>query len=248
MNQIVSGTDYLTLPRPAQTWLIEPLIPAGGTALVYGPPKVGKSVAAMQMAAAVVTKSDWLGYPARTQGPVVYVQLDNPRSLWADRLKEASPRIPGLLDVMQTDRELLDTYPTFDILNTQHSDILTVALREVNPVLVVVDTLIKSHSAKENDPTEMTAVLARLTAAVRPAALLIVAHNKKPPTNDEWKPSVIHDNRGASSVVGEMDGIISVHKTSFSIVGRAIEDTDFTAWLEGEGHHPIMWHRGKKPG
>ncbi len=239
MSLIVSGHEYVALPRPEQTWLIEPLVPAGGSCLFYGPPKVGKSVAALQLASAIQEGTDWLGYPARTKGPVAYIQLDNPRSLWATRLVKTGVQLPGVLNVLQTDKEILGTYPSFDILNPAHADLLTVALRELNPVAVIFDTLIKSHSAKENDPTEMTRVMAHLTSCVRPAALIIIAHSRKAGHDDT--PSVIDDNRGASSIVGEMDAIISMKPNSISIVGRAIEDTTFSAWMQED----TMWHRGK---
>ena len=244
MSVIVSGEDYVKLPRAVETWLIEPLVPAGGTCLIYGPPKAGKSVAALMMSQAIQNGADWLGYPVRQRGPVVYVQLDNPRSLWATRLIKTIQRFPEVGLPLCADKETLDTYPSFDILNQTHADLLTVALREItpSPVAVIIDTLIKSHSAKENDPTEMTRVMARLTSAVRPAALIIVAHSRKNPTH-EYTPSVVDDNRGSNSVVGEMDAIISMTKSSMSIVGRAIEDTTFRTHLEEDVR---LWRGAEK--
>ena len=221
MNTIVRGDDYLNLPRAPETWLIEPLIPAGGTALLYGDPKVGKSYAALQLALSLQTGVDWLGFPSRSRSEGVYIQLDTPRSLWADRLDVLRKDGFPIDQLHLADRETLDCFP-FDILNPTHATLLIHSLKEMNPYpgWVILDTIREAHSLDENNSTDMRNVMAALSGAVKPAALIIISHSKKP---SEMGADLINDNRGSSYVSGRMDSIIRFTKKSIHYTGRAIE-------------------------
>lgn len=230
--RIVSGADYLNLPRAPETWLIEPVLPSGGSLLLYGDPKVGKSFAALQLAISLTGTGkpetpdpeplDWLGFHIPEPKRVCYIQLDTPRSLWADRV--AALRAAGMQtdSLFLADRETLGCWP-FDILNPQHEAILASSLAEVAPDVVIMDTLRECCvGSDENDSTAMQAVIAHLTAAVNPAALVIVAHSKKP--NPDAPYSTINGNRGSSYVPGRMDAIAHFTHDGVSVVGRAIEE------------------------
>ena len=192
--------------------------------ILYGDPKVGKSYAAIQLALALTGASQsWLGFPATVVGPVVYVQLDTPRSLWAARLEalkaEGHPIESDLFYL--ADRETLGTWP-FDILNPDHAALLEQSIRPLRPAVVIVDTLKESNSANENDNTEMTSAINALIAVTQPAALVLVAHAKKP--NFESGPDTINDNRGSSATVAKMDAIARMTKKGLYYTGRAIEE------------------------
>lgn len=219
-SPIVSGLDYLKLPRPLDTWLIKPIVPSGGTVLLYGDPKVGKSFAALQLALSLSQGGDWLGFPVIHTGRVVYVQLDTPRSLWAERLeilKSHGARI-DLLEL--ADRETLGCFP-FDILDPSHSLLLSCALKEINPSVVIIDTIRESHQTEENDSTTMKKVLSSLISTVRPAALVVVAHSKKPGMEGS---DLLNDNRGSGYVVGAVDTILKMTKRHLEFTGRAVEE------------------------
>src|SRR6266850_2844985 len=84
------GVDsYLNLPRDRSTWLLKPLIPISGACLLYGSPKTGKSYMGIQLALALTGQTtQWFGFPVVKPGRVLYLQLDNPRSLWAQRFED----------------------------------------------------------------------------------------------------------------------------------------------------------------
>ena len=193
--------------------------------ILYGDPKVGKSYAALQLAVALTGDgpTEWLGFPTGQVGPVVYVQLDTPRSLWAERLEalkaEGHPIESDLLYL--ADRETLQTWP-FDILNPDHAALLAQAIQPIHPTAVIIDTLKESNTADENNNTEMTSAINALIAATQPAALVLVAHAKKP--NFEAGPDTINDNRGAGATVAKMDAICRMTKKGLYYTGRAIEE------------------------
>lgn len=201
--------------------------------MLYGDAKVGKSFAAIQLALSIHEGSDWFGFPVRTKGPVAYVQLDTPRSLWAARLaaiKESG--VQGIDGLALADRETLDTFP-FDILDTSHSDLLTVSLRELQPVAVIIDTIREAHSGDENDSTTMRNVVSRLVAATQPAALIVVAHSRK--SVGDQGADLISDNRGSNYVVGRMDAIVRFTRRNAHYTGRAIEEGTIRIHREDNG-------------
>jgi RecA-family ATPase len=199
MPKIVSGQDYLKLPSSPATWLVEPLLPSSGAMLLYGDAKVGKSFAALQLANAIQSGQSWLGFPTR-KGNVVYIQLDTPR---------------------MADRETLDAWP-FDILDPEHLITLRDELQALKPDFVIIDTLRESHSADENDSTEMQEAIAALVAATKPAALCLISHARKPSQESDY--SLMADNRGSNYVVGRMDAIVRFTSKSARVSGRSIEE------------------------
>ena len=214
--------DYLNLPRESQTWLVRPLIPVGGRCNLYGDAKVGKSFAALQLASAISGGiPDWLGFDVPARGPVVYVQLDTPRSLWLDRISEVNSDGFDLSGIHWADRESLDAWP-FNIGRDDHYFRLRAEIARVAPVAVIIDTLKESHGANENEATEIQVVIARLTAAVQPAALILVSHSRK--ANYEAGPDLINDQRGSNYIPGAMDAIIRFTKKHMMYTGRACEE------------------------
>jgi RecA-family ATPase len=219
-NHILSGKDYLSLPRAPETWLIDPLIPAGGACLVYGDPKIGKSYAALQLALALQNGTEWLGFHVPRKARTVYVQLDTPRSLWAERLESlARGGVQGIDQLPQADLGTLGTWP-FDILEDDHLELLKFSLKQWAPDLVVIDTLRECHSGDENDSTMMKNVMSRLIAATQPAALMLIHHSKKPVPDQQM--DLMNDMRGGY-IAGMMDAIIKFTNRGVHYIGRSIE-------------------------
>jgi RecA-family ATPase len=221
LAHIVTGEEYLALPRAPETWLIEGLLPVGGGLLIFGDPKVGKSYAALQLASCLVEGKDWLGFPVPRATTAVYVQLDTPRSLWADRVQSLKQSGYPVEKIHYADRETLETYP-FDILDPEHFALLTQGLSFVKPGVVIIDTLRECHSGDENDSTDMQSVIAHLDAAVKPAALILISHARK--SNPEFGYDLMNDNRGSNYVVGRMDAICRFSHKSMRCSSRTLEE------------------------
>jgi RecA-family ATPase len=231
---ILSCQDYLALPCDDQTFLIDSLLPSSGAMLIYGDPKIGKSYAALQLAACLTSGSSWLGFEVPQAVPTIYVQLDTPRPLWRKRILDLIASGHPLEGVHFADRETLDCNP-FNIRDPKHLATLVAALRTipalsddgdtymVEPGCVIVDTLRESCSgADENDATEMQEVIAYLTEAVKPAALILIHHAKKP--NPEGAKSLMNDTRGSSYVNGRMDCIARFTHKAMYVTSRTIEE------------------------
>ncbi len=220
-SPIVTGAEYLKLPRSPQTWLVEDILPVGGGLLLFGDAKVGKSYAALQLACCLTSGADWLGFHVPQATQVVYVQLDTPRTLWAARVESLQESGHPTEGVHQADRETLNTFP-FDILRPEHFKILTEALAPIKPGVVIIDTLREFHSGDENDSTEMQEVIAHLDACVKPAAMILISHARK--HNPESGYDLMNDNRGSNYIVGRMDAICRFSKQSMRCTSRTMEE------------------------
>jgi RecA-family ATPase len=234
--RIVTGEQYLELPSSAETFLIDPLLPSGGAMLLYGDPKVGKSFAALQLAGALQSGESWLGFATR-KAKVVYVQLDTPRNVWQSRIRDLLQKGALCELPLFADRETLDAWP-FNILNPEHLIRLRESLQEVNPDLVIIDTLRESHSADENDSTEMQEAIAALVAATQPAALCLISHARKPSQDEGF--SLMNDNRGSSYVVGRMDAIVRFTPKTARASGRSIEEHSLDLERDDSGFWSVV--------
>lgn len=223
MSHIVSGSEYLALPRQPETWLIKDLLPVGGGGmLLYGDPKIGKSYAALQLAWSLTTQTPWFGFSVPKKAHVVYLQLDTPRSLWADRLDSLRSHGYPIETVHFADRETLGTFP-FYINNPDHYKILSDALSAINPAAVIIDTSREAFtSVDENESTAMQEAVARMEACIYPATAVYVSHARK--TNVEHGYDLKGDVRGSNYLVGKVDSICRFSHKSMRIVSRTLEE------------------------
>ena len=219
--------SYLSLPSAPEAWIVQDLLPAGGWLNIYGPPKEGKSFAALQLALDIGGgSSDWLGFPIHTHGPVLYLQLDTPRSLWRQRLIDIQTS-SGLTceGVHFADKESVP-YP-FDICNTAHGHPQWLAnhVKAINPLVVVIDTLRELHSGDENDSMQMQRVISTLDSSIRPAACILISHSRKEnmalPATD--RDAVMDDNRGSGYVAGRMDAVVKINRKKLTYQGRTVD-------------------------
>lgn len=218
--------DYLALPHAPESWIIQDLLPVGGSMNVYGKPKAGKSFLCLQMAEAIAdpSKPEFLGYPILTHGPVIYLQADTPRGLWRLRIIDFfTSKGRPLKNVYFADKEIIP-YP-FDIADKAGTNRkwLADAVKEVNPVAVFIDTLREVHMGDENDSGHMQIVVNALAEACRPAAIVLISHSRK--TTPDGAHDLMNEGRGSSYTSGRMDSIMKVTNSKLYFQGRSIPET-----------------------
>jgi len=155
------------------TWLIEPILPRGGTILLHGPTSVGKSPFSWALATTVSEGGDFFGHPVCETGPVLYIELDTPANL-------IHPRLVKLKRVGQ--RVFLAVFAKgLDILKPRDEDNerLQALNEKVRPVLVIVNTLRKSHTEDDKDSGVPFQVYTAWQTTFPGATLLVVHHDKK---------------------------------------------------------------------
>lgn len=226
MAYFVSTSDYLALPHAPEAWVVQDLLPTGGSINVYGKPKAGKSFLCLQMAEAIADPAipEFLGYPVLTHGPVVYLQVDTPRGMWRERIiRFFTSKGRPLNNVYFADKEVVP-YP-FDVADKLGANRkwLSDALQEVKPLVVFIDTLREIHTGDENDSGHMQGVVNSIAEACRPAAIVLISHSRK--STPDGAHDLMNESRGSSYTAGRMDCIMKVLPEKLYFQGRSIPET-----------------------
>lgn len=167
---------------PDQQWLIEDLWLAAGVGILGGPPKVGKTFLAAQIALAVAANSQVLGRPACLGGPVLFYGAE-------DSLHALRTRFDGLAAVAGLSIDPLPIYlldiPALRLDREQDLDRLRAVIDRKRPRLLVLDPFVRLARIDENSAAEVSAVLGSLRAIQRDydLAVLLVHHARKSPTS-----------------------------------------------------------------
>lgn len=164
LREILSDPDALTPPEP----VADRLAWCGRVTLLAAREKTGKSTFASAAAAAVSAGHLFLGTSTR-RGPVLYLALED----------HPSDTVARLVDFRTDEDRLL----LVDRLSDPFSD-LEAAVADVDPVLVVIDTLAaftESFALKPGSSSAWTPVMARLARLARDsdAAVLLLHHGRK---------------------------------------------------------------------
>ncbi len=182
--------------RPiVQEWIVEPILPARRLVALYSPPKMGKSLLMLEVAAAVASGREVLG---TTPAPrrVLYVDFEN--DIDADvipRLKAMGYRAEdlGRLDYL--------SFPSMAALDTERGSLeLMAALDTYRSEVVVVDTVSRAVEGLENENDTWLNFYRHtgLKLKQRGVSLVRLDHSGK----DETK-----GQRGGSAKSGDVDAV-----------------------------------------
>jgi len=191
-----------------------------------GPPKQGKSFLALQVALAVAQGRDFLGQKS-VPGTVWYLQLDTSEAIWRariQRLDEGGEDMTGPVLLAHP----ADIPRPYNISTMAFQAFVRDALKECDPVLVIVDVLRKVHSADENDSTEMKRVFDILGELFEGRSLFLVHHTKKIKEDTE-NPDPNNVSRGSSFITGDADALWLLFNRKLKIVSRFDEDLMYRA-------------------
>lgn len=142
---VLDWADLWTTTPADVDWLCEPLLERGRSAVVYSPPKAGKSLLSLEIAAALSAGRAVLGNPTRTPMTVLYVDLENTGADIRERL-DALGYGPADLERL---RYL--SFPSMAALDTPAGGAqLTRLVDHHQAELVVIDTVSRVVAGEEN--------------------------------------------------------------------------------------------------
>jgi hypothetical protein len=182
--------------RPViQEWIVEPILPARRLVALYSPPKMGKSLLMLEIAAAVASGREVLGVtPAPRR--VLYVDFEN------DIDADVIPRLKAM-GYQPADLGRLDylSFPTMAALDTERGSLeLMAALDTYGSEVVVVDTVSRAVEGLENENDTWLNFYRHtgLKLKRRGVSLVRLDHSGK----DETK-----GQRGGSAKSGDVDAV-----------------------------------------
>ena len=170
--------DVELLSRPAPAPVIDGRLFASSFVALYGPPGVGKTFVAQDLAYCVASGEPWLGAAVQRQGPVVYVAA------------EGAGGLPLRVRAWKThDNTRLDqavgvwTIPTaVDLMESSETQRLLDTIRALRPQLIVVDTLARCLAGGDENSARDMGLLVRncdLLRAELDAVVMLIHHTQK---------------------------------------------------------------------
>jgi hypothetical protein len=201
LNLAVLSLDE-ALNEPDPEWFVQGALPAKGLCVLYGPPKRGKSSAAVDLALATASGRPWLGlWPVLLPGPAIYIALEGYPDL-VGRVRswqEAHGKVPeGSFHIVRGQLPIGDDEAVGALIE---------ALRLVcpHPSLVVVDTHARAMLAsglEENDAASQgraAAAMERIGEEFN-CTVVAVAHTGK---------DVALGIRGSNALLGAAEAALS---------------------------------------
>ena len=182
-----SAGDLNGVPVPSREWLVEGLIPTRVVTSLYGDGGAGKSLLALQLAAAVATGRKWLGQDV-SGGNVIFISAEDDEEELHRRLAHIVHAEGGdfselnrltmrslagedaLLATLAKSTGVIMPSPLFTELDRR--------LRDEKPKLLVLDTLADLFPGDENNRAQVTQFVGLLIGlAIRhECAVLLLAH------------------------------------------------------------------------
>lgn len=196
---------------PPIEWLIPGLLPEGASASLYSPAGVGKSLLALELAAALATGRGVLGYEANgSVKKVLYVDLENDQRLVQTRIRamgytseaDAEDLAENLL------YSLLGDWPPLD--TARGGDQLAAAVEALGVQVVIIDTTQRVIKGEENDSGTFRALHLHSLLKLRRAGVTVLRLDHAGKDADKGQ-------RGSS---GKSDDVDLVYRLSEVVRGR----------------------------
>jgi hypothetical protein len=202
---VISADTILKTQYPEPIWIIPNLLPVGLTILA-GPPKVGKSWLALQMAMAVAIGGK-LFDQAVQKGKVLYLALEDPPRRLQQRMNKMSWPLGSNAEFLN-----LKSFQTqVHYLNSGGTIQLTNRIKELHYTLVVIDTLSRAIAGDQNDVALMTKALSPLQSIPQDlnCGIILIDHHKK---TKNQSSDVIADVLGSTAKGAVVDTVIGLYR------------------------------------
>lgn len=175
---VVSAAE-IDLPESARRWLIEPLWARASVGCIGGPPKVGKSWLALDLAVSVASATPCLDtFPVAEPGGVLVYMAE-------DAAPVVKQRLQGLCQHRGLDLATLPigviTAPSLRLDLPRDQRRLAETVRRHAPRLLLLDPFVRLHRINENQASDVAAVLGYLRELQRAhdLAVTVVHHTRK---------------------------------------------------------------------
>lgn len=199
-----SLSEFLSLELPERQFLLEPVVPEQGLAIIYAPRGLGKTYAALSMALAVASGGEVYGWKAPSPQPVLYIDGEMPAATMQERLFGLSNGSNSILPSPHFFQLITPDLQQVPMPNLSHGAGQKAVDELLNDVrLVVVDNLATlCRNGRENESDSWLPVQSwLLDLRRRGLSVLLVHHAGKS-----------GDQRGTSAKEDIMDTVISLRR------------------------------------
>jgi hypothetical protein len=206
-------------------WLIESIIPKRAFVALYAPPASFKSFIALDIAEAVATGRDWMGYRVPKKGAVLYIAGEGHGGMGARvkacKIQNNSPDGANLY-VIRAQINIRSSQEDFDALIAAINELIAQIDEPLE--LIILDTLMRMSGGgfNENSSEDMGGFITQAgkIQAIYLCAMLLIHHSGK---------DITKGLRGHSSLLGAVDTELEIQRQDSvinsadpSVIGNAI--------------------------
>ena len=223
----MTAKELLSADLPPVEYIVDVII-SKGLVVLSAKSKIGKSWFALDLALAVSSGADFLGFNT-TQGEVLYIDLENSKALTQQRiirLLNGTDAPSGLT--------IVNDYSTMN--DTFMEDITEYLEGHPKVSLVIVDVFQKIKKSKSNNKADYDDVYENFTPLKELAekysiSLILVMHDRKMTDITDPFSNIL----GSTAIMGASDEVIVIHKknrndadATLSITGRTVQECEYS--------------------
>ena len=178
--EAVNLANFVALPLRQRQYVLAPILPERGLAMLYAPRGVGKTQVAFNIGWAVACGQPFLRWYASRPRPVLYIDGEMPQELLQERAKAmiapsaCQPPHPDFFRLLSMDRQELGT--SLNLVLPEHQAALEVLLDQVDfLILDNISTLV--NSGRENDAESWNEMQAWLLKLRRLGKTVLLIHH-----------------------------------------------------------------------
>jgi hypothetical protein len=172
--------DFVAQPLPQRQYVLAPILPERGLAMLYAPRGVGKTQVAFNIGWAVACGQLFLRWYAREPRRVLYVDGEMPQELLQERVKTmiapsaCDPPHPDFFRLLSMDRQELGV--SLNLAQPQHQAAVEAHLDNVDLLILDnISTLV--NSGRENDAESWNEMQAWLLKLRRMGKTVLLIHH-----------------------------------------------------------------------
>lgn len=209
--------------------------------MLHGKRNHGKSQLALTLCKAVVEGAPFLGVYPTAQGDVVFLQVDNPPMVQQERVRMLQGQFgdgwdAGRMHWLLNDRKI----DVIDELQQASTPAWSKKVQEIEPKLVVIDSLRKTHRLDENDNSTPSEVYEAFRILCGPSPTLFFLHHDRktmPIRPGQEAPPQDEMGRGAQAWIDDADTGMHIKKVKR---GSGYEFLLYWTKLRTSGELPMM--------
>lgn len=177
MAQLLSSGELAEHEFERPPFLVEPLIPYGGIFMIHGPGDVGKTQFMLGLAGHINRGTPLFGKWSTKSGPVVFVQADMTGMIQQLRVRAVidDMNIEDIYWAVGDEGGTLDVDVTRMLIRKKS---LVESIRELEPAMIVWDTLQKIHRMDENSNQTPRQVVSSLREMFPQTTHSLIHHNR----------------------------------------------------------------------
>lgn len=195
---------------PPIQWLAKDLIPVGMMGAITGESNCYKSFLTLALAQAIATGEPFLGkFEIERPGKVLIVDEENSRRIIEKRFKDMG--VEGHENIVFLSR------CGVQLDRSDHLESLKRVIDDINPALVVLDSLVRFHGKDENSASEMKNVMEamrKLTTEER--SVVFIHHHKKEQAGGRSSGS--NSVRGSTDIFNALDCHLGIKRSENSLM------------------------------